>query len=127
MRSCSIRWNILPHLNLRDLVATHGHKESNLPVERSSIKGSVDFWRRTERLNFWGCHSYFFGVIVPWGSDGCEMFRWSLVFMVGWGLIQQWVPDGRNNVLEDGRLSFHTGSGVSWNIDGGLWVVWNPI
>ena len=28
--------------------------------------------------------------------------------MVGWGLIQQWVPDGRNNVLEDGRLSFHT-------------------
>ena len=35
--------------------------------------------------------------------------------MVGWGLIQQWVPDGRNNVLEDGRLSFHTGSGVSWN------------
>ena len=60
-------------------------------------------------------------------SDGCEMFRWSLGFMVGWGLIQQWVPDGRNNVLEDGRLSFHTGSGVSWNIDGGLWVVWNPI
>ena len=65
--------------------------------------------------------------IVVIEVDGCEMFRWSLGFMVGWGLIQQWVPDGRNNVLEDGRLSFHTGSGVSWNIDGGLWVVWNPI
>ena len=65
--------------------------------------------------------------VVRVDSDGCEMFRWSLGFMVGWGLIQQWVPDGRNNVLEDGRLSFHTGSGVSWNIDGGLWVVWNPI
>ena len=26
--------------------------------------------------------------------------------MVGWGLIQQWVPDGRNNVLEEPVL-FH--------------------